>query len=64
MLKQLLKNKFQIERILSNMKIEQAKISDASKIVDININEWINTYTGIFPTDFLKKLKNKKRRKY
>ena len=46
------------------MKIEQAKISEASKIVDININEWINTYTGIFPTDFLKKLKNKKRRKY
>ncbi len=42
------------------MKIEQAKISDASKIVDININEWINTYTGIFPTDFLKNLKNKK----
>ena len=42
------------------MKIEQAKISDASKIVDININEWINTYTGIFPTDFLENLKNKK----
>ena len=41
------------------MKIEPAQIMDASSIVKINIQEWQNTYQGIFPNSFLASLKEK-----
>lgn len=42
------------------MIIREAKKQDAESIVNININGWIKTYHGIFPNEFLKKLKQKK----
>ena len=36
--------------------IRKAKIKDASQIVYINVLGWKETYKGIFPDQFLKKL--------
>ena len=36
--------------------IRKAKENDASEIVSVNINGWINTYKGIFPDEFLNNL--------
>ena len=40
------------------MQIERARISDAKSIVKINIQEWRNTYKGIFPEEYLRSLKS------
>ncbi len=42
------------------MIIREAVENDAESIVNININGWKETYNGIFPDDFLKKLEQKK----
>lgn len=42
------------------MIIREAVEKDAKSIVNININGWVETYRGIFPDDFLKKIKQKK----
>ncbi len=39
--------------------IRKANISDAQSIVKININEWKNTYNGIFPKNVLANLESK-----
>lgn len=39
--------------------IRKANISDAQSIVKININEWKNTYNGIFPKNVLATLESK-----
>lgn len=41
------------------MIIREAKEQDAESIVNININGWVKTYHGIFPSDFLNKLEQK-----
>lgn len=41
------------------MIIREAVENDAESIVNININGWKETYNGIFPDDFLKKLEQK-----
>ena len=38
----------------------EAVEKDAESIVNTNINGWIETYRGIFPNDYLKKLEQKK----
>jgi len=40
--------------------IRQANINDAIDIVEINISEWRNTYSDIFPSTFLDNLENMK----
>ena len=42
------------------MIIREAVEKDAESIVNTNINGWIETYRGIFPNDYLKKLEQKK----
>ncbi len=42
------------------MKVEKAQIEDARNIVEINIEEWKNTYKDIFPDKFLENLSEKK----
>lgn len=37
----------------------KANKNDAKRIVEININEWKNTYNKIFPSEVFKKLDNK-----
>lgn len=39
--------------------IRKANINDAQSIVKININEWKNTYKGIFPKNILENLESK-----
>lgn len=39
--------------------IRKANINDAQSIVKININEWKNTYNGIFPKNVLATLESK-----
>ena len=42
------------------MIIREAKEQDVESIVNININGWVKTYHGIFPSEFLEKLEQKK----
>ena len=42
------------------MNLEKAQIEDARNIVEINIEEWKNTYKDIFPDKFLENLSEKK----
>ena len=42
------------------MKVEKAQIEDARNIVEINIEEWKNTYKDILPDKFLENLSEKK----
>lgn len=42
------------------MIIRKAVEKDAISIVDININEWKNTYKNIFKDDFLNTLEDKR----
>lgn len=41
---------------MNDLIIRKAKIADAKDIVDINLQSWKKTYSGIFPTDFLDNL--------
>ena len=43
-----------------DIKIRKANIADTKEIVAININSWIDTYTNIFPNEFLNSLDSKR----